>query len=80
MRLALDGDRDALLGPARARAASRRISARTNDAVVRARVAALRPEHYARSAPLEERCACRTSGCGLPELPTTTIGSFPQTD
>jgi 5-methyltetrahydropteroyltriglutamate--homocysteine methyltransferase len=72
-------ERDELLADARRRVASRRSSTRTNDGAVRRRVAALRPEHYARSAPLSERAELQHERLGLPELPTTTIGSFPQT-
>jgi 5-methyltetrahydropteroyltriglutamate--homocysteine methyltransferase len=73
------GERDALLAAARAATASRRASARTNDAAVRGRVAALRPAGYERAAPLDERRQAQAERLGLPELPTTTIGSFPQT-
>jgi 5-methyltetrahydropteroyltriglutamate--homocysteine methyltransferase len=71
--------RDELLAQARSRASSRRASRLTNDAAVRARVAALREADYARSAPLEERLAVQHVRLALPALPTTTIGSFPQT-
>ncbi len=73
------GERDELLADARGRMASRRSSARTNDAAVRRRVAALRPEHHTRDVPLAERARLQRERLGLPELPTTTIGSFPQT-
>ena len=46
---------------------------------MRSRVAALRERDYSRSAPLEARLAAQHERLGLPELPTTTIGSFPQT-
>ncbi|WP_327035486.1 5-methyltetrahydropteroyltriglutamate--homocysteine S-methyltransferase [Micromonospora ureilytica] len=48
-----------------------------NDAV-RARLDALRPEHVRRG-PYAERAAKQQARLGLPPLPTTTIGSFPQT-
>ena len=51
----------------------------TNDAAVRGRVAALREEDYARPVPIDERLAAQHERLALPELPTTTIGSFPQT-
>ncbi|WP_028058462.1 5-methyltetrahydropteroyltriglutamate--homocysteine S-methyltransferase [Candidatus Solirubrobacter pratensis] len=49
------------------------------DESVRARVAALRPADYARSAPYAQRAAAQRERVALPPLPTTTIGSFPQT-
>jgi len=67
-------ERDELLADARRRVASRRTSAHTNDAVVRRRVAALRPEHRERAAPLADRARLHRERLGLPELPTTTIG------
>ncbi|WIX97970.1 5-methyltetrahydropteroyltriglutamate--homocysteine S-methyltransferase [Amycolatopsis mongoliensis] len=48
------------------------------DAHVRARLAALLPEHTVR-APYAQRAAAQRAALGLPPLPTTTIGSFPQT-
>ena len=72
-------ERDDLLADARQRTASRRGSERTNDARVRARAAALSPGDYDRPAPLDERNAAQAERLGLSALPTTTIGSFPQT-
>ncbi|HEX8867621.1 MAG TPA: 5-methyltetrahydropteroyltriglutamate--homocysteine S-methyltransferase, partial [Lentzea sp.] len=48
------------------------------DDQVRARVAALRPEHRTR-VPYEERARAQQDRLQLPQLATTTIGSFPQT-
>jgi 5-methyltetrahydropteroyltriglutamate--homocysteine methyltransferase len=79
---ALDADpdeRDELLAPARERTASRRASRRTNDAAVRSRAAALRLEDYERPTPLDARRSAQHERLRLPALPTTTIGSFPQT-
>jgi 5-methyltetrahydropteroyltriglutamate--homocysteine methyltransferase len=73
------GDRDALLAPARAAIAARRSSARTNNPAVRERAGALTEDDYARSAPYPARRAAQRARTPLPELPTTTIGSFPQT-
>lgn len=73
------GRRDDLLAEARARSASRRNSPRTNDPAVRTRAGALRPADYDRSAPIDERLALQHERLGLPLLPTTTIGSYPQT-
>ncbi len=72
-------DRDALLADARAAAAGRRASARTTDPAVRARVSALSPADYDRASPADARRAAQRARVALPELPTTTIGSFPQT-
>jgi 5-methyltetrahydropteroyltriglutamate--homocysteine methyltransferase len=72
--------RDALLAAGRAAVESRRSAARTNDAAVRARVGALAPEDHARSVAYPERRTAQRARVALPELPTTTIGSFPQTD
>jgi 5-methyltetrahydropteroyltriglutamate--homocysteine methyltransferase len=46
---------------------------------VRARMNALTPEHRHR-APYEERRAAQQARLNLPPVPTTTLGSFPQTD
>ena len=72
-------ERETLLTDARRRIASRRSSPRTNDATVRSRAAALTPADYDRSASMDERLALQAQRLQLPELPTTTIGSFPQT-
>jgi 5-methyltetrahydropteroyltriglutamate--homocysteine methyltransferase len=72
--------RDGLLADARAVASSRRTSSHTNDPAVRERVGALAATDYDRPAPFAERRAAQAERLGLPELPTTTIGSFPQTD
>ena len=71
--------RDALLAAARDRQSSRRRSALTNDPVVRGRVGELGPQDYARDVPAAERRALQHERVALPELPTTTIGSYPQT-
>jgi 5-methyltetrahydropteroyltriglutamate--homocysteine methyltransferase len=49
------------------------------DDTVRARLEALRPQQR-RRAPYPERAAAQATRLALPPLPTTTIGSFPQTD
>lgn len=58
---------------------SRRESTRIHNPVVRQRVAALGASDYARSHPFAERQKAQHQRFGLPLLPTTTIGSFPQT-
>ncbi|MGD9695889.1 MAG: 5-methyltetrahydropteroyltriglutamate--homocysteine S-methyltransferase [Thermoleophilia bacterium] len=73
-------ERDALLAPSRAIVDGRRASVLTNDPAVRERAGALRPGDYDRSGATDERRALQRERVPLPELPTTTIGSFPQTD
>lgn len=58
--------------------ASRRQSARIHRPEVAARVAAITPQHASR-APFATRQAAQHDRLALPLLPTTTIGSFPQT-
>ena len=70
---------DLLLDASRDRLRSRRESARTNDRAVHDRVDALGPQDYARDTPAAERRARQHERVELPELPTTTIGSYPQT-
>ncbi|MEU5915067.1 5-methyltetrahydropteroyltriglutamate--homocysteine S-methyltransferase [Streptomyces sp. NPDC047141] len=64
----------------RADLASRAGSALTRDPAVRARTAAITDADGRRSQPYAERTAAQRAHLGLPLLPTTTIGSFPQTD
>lgn len=66
------------LNAARARVEDRARAARVHDERVRARVAALRPED-ARREGYEQRRQDQQRALRLPPLPTTTIGSFPQT-
>ena len=49
------------------------------DAAVAARVNALNDDEYVRQPARAERQAIQKQELGLPKLPTTTIGSFPQT-
>ncbi|MYS80471.1 5-methyltetrahydropteroyltriglutamate--homocysteine S-methyltransferase [Embleya scabrispora] len=63
----------------RADLAARRASALTHDPAVRARAAAVTDADGRRSKPYAERAAAQRAHLGLPLLPTTTIGSFPQT-
>ncbi|MFD9225070.1 5-methyltetrahydropteroyltriglutamate--homocysteine S-methyltransferase [Streptomyces sp. NPDC060064] len=58
---------------------SRAGSAITRDPAVRARAAAVTDTDGRRSQPYPERAAAQRAHLGLPLLPTTTIGSFPQT-
>ncbi|MEU8628132.1 5-methyltetrahydropteroyltriglutamate--homocysteine S-methyltransferase [Streptomyces sp. NPDC048669] len=64
----------------RADRASRRNSPITADPAVRARTATVTDADSRRSQPYTERAAAQRAHLGLPLLPTTTIGSFPQTD
>ncbi|MET9110450.1 5-methyltetrahydropteroyltriglutamate--homocysteine S-methyltransferase [Streptomyces zhihengii] len=64
----------------RADLASRAGSALTRDPAVRARTSAITGSDGRRSQPYAERAAAQRAHLGLPLLPTTTIGSFPQTD
>ncbi|MEU6821084.1 5-methyltetrahydropteroyltriglutamate--homocysteine S-methyltransferase [Streptomyces atriruber] len=63
----------------RADLASRAGSPITHDPAVRARTAAVTDADARRSQPYAERAAAQRAALGLPLLPTTTIGSFPQT-
>jgi 5-methyltetrahydropteroyltriglutamate--homocysteine methyltransferase len=58
---------------------ARRESTRVVDPDVRQRVAALGDADPRRSAPYPERARAQQEALALPLLPTTTIGSFPQT-
>ncbi|MEO7576994.1 MAG: 5-methyltetrahydropteroyltriglutamate--homocysteine S-methyltransferase, partial [Massilia sp.] len=72
-------DADAALAASRAARVSRSASARVHNTQVSARVAALAPDADARGARFAEREALQRQRFRLPEFPTTTIGSFPQT-
>ncbi|WNI26604.1 5-methyltetrahydropteroyltriglutamate--homocysteine S-methyltransferase [Streptomyces sp. ITFR-16] len=63
----------------RADLASRAHSPITRDPAVRARAAAITDADGRRSQPYSERAAAQRAHLRLPVLPTTTIGSFPQT-
>ncbi|MFI6460517.1 5-methyltetrahydropteroyltriglutamate--homocysteine S-methyltransferase [Streptomyces sp. NPDC050528] len=67
------------LAASRADLASRAGSALTSDPAVRARAAAVTDTDARRSHPYPERTTAQRAHLGLPPLPTTTIGSFPQT-
>lgn len=64
----------------RADLAARADSPITRDPAVRSRAAAVTDADGRRSQPYSERAAAQRAHLGLPLLPTTTIGSFPQTD
>ncbi|WP_329284939.1 5-methyltetrahydropteroyltriglutamate--homocysteine S-methyltransferase [Streptomyces sp. NBC_01455] len=63
----------------RADLASRAASVITHDPAVRGRTAAVTDTDARRSQPYAERATAQRAHLGLPLLPTTTIGSFPQT-
>lgn len=63
----------------RADLASRAASAITHDPAVRGRTTAVTDTDARRSQPHAERATAQRAHLGLPLLPTTTIGSFPQT-
>ncbi len=58
---------------------ARRNSTRIHDPEVKERVAGIRPRHLKRHSPFAARQARQRERLGLPLFPTTTIGSFPQT-
>jgi 5-methyltetrahydropteroyltriglutamate--homocysteine methyltransferase len=64
----------------RAALTSREGSPITRDPAVRARTGDITALDHRRSHPYEQRAAAQRARLGLPVLPTTTIGSFPQTD
>lgn len=59
--------------------AARKHSAKVVDAKVQKRVAGLAPQMFSRKSPFAERWKVQQKALNLPLLPTTTIGSFPQT-
>ena len=67
------------LAHSRAVQASRAASARIHKPAVQARVASITAQHSQRHAPFDERIVQQHARLNLPLLPTTTIGSFPQT-
>ena len=64
---------------ARASKAGQRASSRINKSTVRAQAATVNETMLRRSSPFEQRIIRQRARFGLPLLPTTTIGSFPQT-
>jgi 5-methyltetrahydropteroyltriglutamate--homocysteine methyltransferase len=69
---------DALAG-SRAIVEARRASVRLHNPTVRARIARLTEADFRRDLPAAERRSRQRIALRLPPLPTTTIGSFPQT-
>ena len=58
---------------------ARRTSKRIHNDEVKKRLAAVTPQMLDRKSPFAKRAAAQQSKLNLPVLPTTTIGSFPQT-
>jgi 5-methyltetrahydropteroyltriglutamate--homocysteine methyltransferase len=82
LRTGLTEGRAAITAPLAANAAAiarRRASPLTNDPAVRARAGAVTADWAWRETPFAERIVRQQRLLGLPPLPTTTIGSFPQT-
>ncbi len=74
-----DATRRELLAENRKAVAARRSSTLTHDPAVGSRLTALRPRDLERRSPFSRRAVVQAERLPLPELPTTTIGSFPQT-
>ncbi|MEW6719620.1 MAG: 5-methyltetrahydropteroyltriglutamate--homocysteine S-methyltransferase [Thermodesulfobacteriota bacterium] len=68
-----------LFAESRAAIAARRSSPRTRDPEVRARTSSVDESMLRRPGALRQRIAGQRTRFGLPLLPTTSIGSFPQT-
>ncbi|MEQ9724235.1 5-methyltetrahydropteroyltriglutamate--homocysteine S-methyltransferase [Pseudomonas sp. WHRI 8822A] len=69
----------AALAESRAVQASRAASPRIHKPQVQARLAGVKAGDSQRRSPFAQRIARQRAGLALPPLPTTTIGSFPQT-
>ncbi|MGR3966047.1 5-methyltetrahydropteroyltriglutamate--homocysteine S-methyltransferase [Pseudomonas sp. 910_23] len=69
----------AALAESRAVQVARQASTRIHKPAVRARVAAITEQDSQRQSPFAQRIEKQRAGLNLPLLPTTTIGSFPQT-
>ncbi|XP_077247815.1 5-methyltetrahydropteroyltriglutamate--homocysteine methyltransferase 2-like [Tasmannia lanceolata] len=77
---ALTGEKDeAFLSANAAAQASRKSSPRVNDETVQKTASALRVSDHRRATPVTARLDAQQKKLNLPILPTTTIGSFPQT-
>ncbi|WP_333984245.1 5-methyltetrahydropteroyltriglutamate--homocysteine S-methyltransferase [Ectopseudomonas khazarica] len=74
-----DAGVQAALAASREVQATRAASTRIHKPEVQARLAATRPRHAQRQSPFAERIGKQRERLRLPVLPTTTIGSFPQT-
>ncbi|MEO1942058.1 MAG: 5-methyltetrahydropteroyltriglutamate--homocysteine S-methyltransferase, partial [Campylobacterales bacterium] len=72
------GEKEVLIGN-RLAVANRRISRKIHNPIVQDRVSNLTEKDKHRSMPFEERIKLQHKNLKYPILPTTTIGSFPQT-
>jgi 5-methyltetrahydropteroyltriglutamate--homocysteine methyltransferase len=82
LKRALSEGRDAVAADLAANAealAARKASARIHNPAVAARLASVTSTLYDRQSPFTERSQKQARRLNLPLLPTTTIGSFPQT-
>lgn len=80
LRQLLDGTGNAeSLAANRAAATSRKSSKRIHNDAVKTRLAAVKPADFERASAFGERQRKQREKLRLPEFPTTTIGSFPQT-
>ncbi|KAF6159944.1 hypothetical protein GIB67_033028, partial [Kingdonia uniflora] len=77
---ALAGEKDEAFFSANAASqASRKSSPRVNDEAVQKAASAIRESEHRRGTPVTARLDAQQKNLNLPILPTTTIGSFPQT-
>jgi 5-methyltetrahydropteroyltriglutamate--homocysteine methyltransferase len=76
---ALNGDVTAAFEQNTKDIAARREFERTSDSAVRDRLSAVTDKDLQRPSPFPERRAAQDKALNLPQFPTTTIGSFPQT-
>ena len=80
LRRLLDGTGgQEVLATNQAAAASRKSSTRIHNDLVKSRLAAVKPGDYERASAFKSRQQKQADKLKLPEFPTTTIGSFPQT-
>ncbi len=82
LKQALSGNRDTVesrIGASVRAVAARRASTKVHDPLVEGRLASLTPDMANRKSPFADRKGAQERRLSLPSLPTTTIGSFPQT-
>ncbi len=79
LRGILDGNREAL-EKNQIQSQSRRSSEKIHDPAVKSRSASVAEKDLRRASPFAGRRKVQSGKLGLPPFPTTTIGSFPQTD
>ncbi|MBI1272769.1 MAG: 5-methyltetrahydropteroyltriglutamate--homocysteine S-methyltransferase [Alphaproteobacteria bacterium] len=74
-----DAKAEQAIAASREAIAARRSSARIHNPTVKQRVQAISSQQANRNSPYEKRRVAQAKRLDLPGLPTTTIGSFPQT-